>query len=67
MDPPEDFGCADAFCDARVAFIDEAHDAAFLGAVGGHDGCLGAGVHEGFDFVIVHLDVDVEHVHSPES
>ena len=58
----EDLGRADAAGDAGEALVDQPHDAACFGARGRHDGCLGARVDEGFDFVAVDFDVDVEHV-----
>lgn len=62
MDTAEDLGRADAAGNAGEAFVDKPHDAACLGARGRHDGSLGARVDEGFDFVAVDFDVDVQHV-----
>jgi len=62
----QDGGGADAAGDAGEALVDEAHDAARFGARRGHDGRLGAGVDEGFDFVPVYFHVDVEHVYFAE-
>ena len=62
----QDLSRAHATREARVAFVDQAHDAAGLGAAGRHDGGLGARVDKGFDRVIIDFHGDVEHVHAAE-
>lgn len=62
----EDLGGADAARDARVALVDEAHDAARLGARGRHDGRLRARVDERLHRVVVDLDGDVKHLDAAE-
>lgn len=61
MDAAEDLCGADAPGEAAPTVVDEVGDIASVGAGGGEDGGLGAGVDEGFNGDVVHEDVDVEH------
>ena len=64
VDVAQDAGGPDALGDARVALVEQAHDAACFGARDGHDCCLRARVDEGFDRMAVDGRVDVEHRHA---
>ena len=66
MDASMNFGLAHSLGDARVATIQQTHDAASLGALDRHDRALRTAVHEGLQGNTVHFHGHVQHHHGTE-